>query len=263
MEDASVKAHHLPATALLALAIVCSCIAEPAAGATITIDRSGVNSGDVVLTRDVVHDLSPLPGQTYVDMASIAAAAPVTLAPGDTLDVRVILSEPLRFAVDPSVASVVPLFGAGTIRFALKLQSSATSANVHNTGFAAPTLSLLSPDNATLPSPGGDSAASSFVSDATSGQVLSLTAGVAVLGTHLFIDPARPSFFSGFEANLVVPADMPPTTFDSGATLSISAWLRAVDPPPPLLSIVPEPACSSCWLLGIACIKLGARWRKE
>jgi hypothetical protein len=238
--------------------LVILCIAEPGACGVITIDRT-VNPADVLLTRDVLLDLSPLPGQTFLDTASITDGTAVMLTGGDTLNVRVALHDPLRFAVNPSVASVIPLFGGpGAVRFALKLQNSATSLNLRNTGFAGPSLSLLIPENATLPSPSGDGAAASFESDAATGQVLSLTAGVMVLGTHFFVDPTRPSFFTGFQASLTLPVDMPQTTFDRGATLSISASLRAQDPPPPLLSIVPEPV-GALGLLLLVSLLVGRR----
>src|SRR5256885_493162 len=110
----------------------------------VTIDRV-VGANDLTLDRQVIQDLSPLPGHTFGDTLSATATA-VTLSAGDTLQFRLVLQEPLRFAVSPTVAGVNAFFGGpGGVDLRLSLQSSGSSTAIQQTTFAGPTVSLISP----------------------------------------------------------------------------------------------------------------------
>src|SRR3712207_4250985 len=73
----------------------------PAARAdVVTIDRVA-GADDVKFEREVIEDLSPLPGVNFFDSLHVAARVPVEVDGGDTVRFRVRLEEPLRFEVSP------------------------------------------------------------------------------------------------------------------------------------------------------------------
>jgi hypothetical protein len=241
------------AAALIALVVLAASTPLPAAA--ITVDLV-VGREAVAADRQAYEDLSPLPGRTYVDTLTVTAP-PVTAVGGDTVNYRVRLREPLRFAVGPNIVTGV----AGTtggVGFRFFLQTSAPATSTGTTPFAGGPVMLTDPENVATPA---SPTSGNVDADATAQTVFDVRVAGGFGGRTFLADPTRPGLFSGYQGSFTLPPAMPPTTFDRLVSLGVSASLRADDPPPPLIYIteLPEPATGG---LAIALVWWAGRRRR-